>query len=91
MSSNFGSDGRSFASDGLETWFDGGHWATRAANFALQEEEARIFLKDGVRWATGMTSYVLFYVPTQHIFHLFLLETTFDNELVVTIYWATGT
>ena len=91
MLSRFGSDGRSFAGNSLETWFDGGHWATRTANFALQEEEARIFLKNGIGRATRVTCYVLFHVPTQHILHLFLLETTFDDELVVTIYWAAGT
>lgn len=53
-----------FARDGLETGLDAGHGTSRAAGFALQEEEARVFLQDGVGRATCVAGDVLFDVST---------------------------
>ena len=55
----FGSNGGTLDGDGLETSFDGGDGAARTAGLALQEEQSRVLLQDGVAGPTRVTCHVL--------------------------------
>lgn len=87
----FGSNGSALSGNGLETRFDGGDRASRSTCLALEEEEAGVFLQDRVGGTTGVACDVFFHVPPEHILHLFLLETTLDDELIVAIHGTTCT
>lgn len=87
----FGSNGGTLSGDGLESRFDRGDRASRPTCLALEEEEAGVFLQDRIGGATGVAGDVLFHVSPEHILHLFLLETTLDDELIVAIHWTACT
>jgi hypothetical protein len=57
----------------------------------LEEEEASVFLKNGIRRATSFTHDIILDVTSQHGLYLFLLESTFDDQLTVTINRTVGT
>lgn len=56
-------DSSAFACNGLETRFDASYGTSWSTRFALQEEQTRVLLEDGFRWAAGVTCNVFLDIP----------------------------
>ena len=69
----------------LETSLDGLHRAGAVAGHALEEEEPGLLVEDGVGGPARVTRHVLLDVTSQHILNVFLLESSLDDQLIVTI------
>ena len=61
----FGSNGGTFAGDGLEPGFDGLHRAGGMAGHALQEEESGLLVEDSVGTTACVTGHILLDVPAE--------------------------
>lgn len=77
------------ARDGLETGLDTGHGAAGVAGLTLQEVETCVLLEDGVWRPAGVARYILLDISSQDIFNLFLLKSSFNHQLVISVYGAT--
>lgn len=86
----FGPHDGSFGCDSLETGLDALDRAPRVAGHALQEEQPRLLVQDGVGRPAGMAGDVLLDVPPQHVLDVLLLETAFHDELAVAVDGAHG-
>lgn len=82
-----GSDGLSLLLVGhsLETRLDWSYRTSRVTLLALQEIKTGIFLQDGVRRPTSMTCNIFLDVSPKYIFYLFLLESSLDDQLTITV------
>jgi hypothetical protein len=76
---------RPLARDGLETGPDGLHRASRVTRHALQKEQSRLLVEDGVGGAAGVAGHVLLDVPPEYVLHVLLLEAALDDQLVVAV------
>lgn len=90
-SRRFRSERGTFSGDGLETWFDAGDGAAGAARLTLKEVKPSVFLQHGVRRPACMARHVLLDISSEDVLDLFLLESSLDNELIVTVYRTTCT
>ena len=63
---SFGSNGSTFPSDSLETGLDRGDGAAWTTGLALEEEQSRVLLQNGVTGSTCVTRHVLLCKEIQH-------------------------
>ena len=81
-------NGGTLRGDSLVSWKNFYRGATWSASFTLQEHHTRlvILLQQRFRWATCVTSDVLFDVPTQHVLDLLLQERSLVDQLTVRVH-----
>lgn len=87
----FGTKLSPLSCDSLEAGLDASHGAAGVTRLALQEVQTCVFLQDGVRRATRVTGHIFLNVSSQDILYLFLLKSSLDNKLVISINGATCT
>ena len=81
----FSPDGRSLASDGLETGFDGQYRTPWVAGHTLEEKKTGFLVQNSVWWSASMAGHIFFDVSSQNVFNMFLLELAFHDQLAATI------
>lgn len=88
-----GSDGLSLLLVGhsLETRLDGCNRASRVTLLTLEEIKSSIFLKDCVRGPASVAGNVFLDISPKNIFNLFLLESAFNDQLIITVNTSRGT
>ena len=69
----------------LKSCFDGLNRAGAVTRHALEEEQPGLLIEDGVGGPARVTRHVLLDVTSQHILNVFLLESSLDDQLIVTI------
>ena len=69
----------------LKSCFDGLNRAGAVTRHALEEEQPGLLVEDGVGGPARVTRHVLLDVTSQHILNVFLLESSLDDQLIVTI------
>ena len=69
----------------LKSCFDGLNRAGAVTRHALEEEQPGLLIEDGVGGPARVTRHVLLDVTSQHILNVFLLESSLNDQLIVTI------
>ena len=69
----------------LKSCFDGLNRAGAVTRHALEEEQPGLLIEDGVGGPARVTRHVLLDVTSQHILNVLLLESSLDDQLIVTI------
>ena len=69
----------------LKSCFDGLNRAGAVTRHALEEEQPGLLVEDGVGGPARVTRHVLLDVTPQHILNVFLLESSLDDQLIVSI------
>ena len=69
----------------LKSCFDGLNRAGAVTRHALEEEQPGLLIEDGVGGPARVTRHVLFDVTSQHILNVLLLESSLNDQLIVTI------
>ena len=69
----------------LKSCFDGLNRAGAVTRHALEEEQPGLLVEDGVGGPARVTRHVLLDVTSQHILNVLLLESSLDDQLIVTI------
>lgn len=69
----------------LKSCFDGLNRAGAVTRHALEEEQPGLLVEDGVGGPARVTRHVLLDVTSQHILNVFLLESSLNDQLIVTI------
>ena len=69
----------------LKSCFDGLNRAGAVTRHALEEEQPGLLIEDGVGGPARVTRHVLLDVTSQHILNVLLLESSLNDQLIVTI------
>ena len=69
----------------LKSCFDGLNRAGAVTRHALEEEQPGLLVEDGVGGPARVTRHVLLDVTSQHILNVLLLESSLNDQLIVTI------